>query len=223
MIKMSDPNKKDVIPSSLEEVFKNLEEIKQIFGEMKQQEELTEETETKILELLFANIQPILPFISRKILVFNNESLGRNGYIGFKLASKAKFLLLHEKEEQENTGEFEHSTENTLYCLCYDLSIRKYIRTGFWSNWQNSQYWDSTIEYDRDDQETDDSKDEIRERAESIFTDITIAQLLDEADFDDIIKNIVYAIKSAVENNQNKEQQLNSRLEQLQNIQSLLI
>jgi hypothetical protein len=223
MIKMTNPLEKDIVPSSLEEVFKNLEAIKQIFNKVKQETELTTETESKILELLFANIQPILPFIAGRILVFNNESLGRNGYIGFKLTSKAKFLLLNEEKEEETTSEFNHSTENTLYCLCYDLSIRRYIRTGFWSNWQNSQYWDSTIEYDRDDVDSDESKSDIRERAESIFTDITIAQLLSEVEFDDIIKNIIDIIKNAIEHNQNKEQQLSSRLEQLQTIQSLLV
>lgn len=223
-MKMSDPTQKDVIPQNLnfESLIVNLENVKADFEAIAQLESTTKAEEIALISRIFERLYPILPFVHIRVLLHNSEFYNGNNWQGFRIASKERYIILSEDEDEYLESQFVHNTQTVLYVLMDTLEIRKIIRNGFWSNWENSQYYDSVMNYEQYDSE-EQLKGAITKIVNQEFEQVTIEQLLTATDLSVIIKNIIKAFDSAISKIPAKKQQLESRLEQLQTIQSLLV
>jgi len=205
----------------LEKLTQKLQDAKSLFEEIKELETSTKSDEVQLLEKIFKMLKPILPFIHSPIVVFNNESLSQNGWIGWKLYSKQKYLVLCKYEEKEQTSQFNWVSTTNLYVLTDDLEIRKYTYEASWSQYQYSGYYEATIAYEEYNSMMY-TKNELHDICEKRYDVITIQQLLNEVNFDDVLDNIINTFNKAIESNKNKRIQLQSRLEKLNKIKELI-
>lgn len=185
----------------IQDLLKSLKELKEKFFWVQGMEIEIKGRTAEILQVIFENLQPILPFIYSRIKVSCYSQFNKRDQIEYY---EQKGVCLSDNFQLHHTGSYPHvdnygDYEGKQFWLLDNLTLIELSRSGSYSAWQqDSSGW------------------------RAIVTQISMKEMLDHISFESIIKGIIETFNTAIEENENKRQQLNSRLKTLKTIQSLL-
>lgn len=183
----------------MEEFVKQIEAMKAAGEEVAKIEAATTEEEVKLLDQIVMRLLPVMRYVDYPIRVRGSRAGHQFAEWKFETFSEKGILLVDKTKELNEGGDTRGSYEGSQLVLTRSGKLKKFVKEGEWSRWQNEgSYWEKEI------------------------LDISSEAAIKGYGFSEIIKGISEEFKDAIKKAETKRQALNSRMEQIDKIKAIL-